>query len=308
MPIQQVRAKVNGSWTTLTYNSTTGKYEGTIAAPNTTSYNVNSNHYYPVTLEATNMAGTVATKDDTDGTVGSALKLYVKEITKPVISITAPTASAFLGTNTPSITFTVVDEAGGSGIAIGTLKIKVDSNSDLTNVSTGVTVTSITNGYSVTYVPQTALTDGSHTVTVNVSDNDGNAATAQSVTFTVDTIAPVLTVTAPASNGLYVANSAYNVTGSTNDSTSSVASVSISLNSVNQGTVTVDGSGAFTKAITLANGLNTIVVTSTDRAGKTTTVTRTITLDTSTPAISAISISPNPVNVGQSYVISVTVT
>ena len=33
MPIQQVRAKVNNVWTILTYNGTTGKYEGTIAAP-----------------------------------------------------------------------------------------------------------------------------------------------------------------------------------------------------------------------------------------------------------------------------------
>ena len=36
--------------------------------------------------------------------------------------------------------------------------------------------TQVTNGY-VSYTPPTALSDGAHTVTINVSDFDGNAAT-----------------------------------------------------------------------------------------------------------------------------------
>ena len=110
MAIKQVRVKINNAWTILTYNSDTGNYEATIAAPNITSYNINDGHYYPVTVEATNMAGTVSTKDDTDVSLGSSLRLRVKEQTAPVISITSPTASAFLATNTPYVVFTVVDE------------------------------------------------------------------------------------------------------------------------------------------------------------------------------------------------------
>lgn len=307
MAIKQVRVKINNAWTTLTYNESTGKYEATIAAPNITSYNVNSGHYYPVTVEATNMAGTVSTVDDTDGDVGSSLRLRVKESTKPVITITAPTASAYLPTNTPTIAFKITDESNGSGVDISTLKIKIDSGSTITNTSNGVTVTPITNGYSVTYVPQTALSDGSHTVTVNCSDYDGNAATAKSVSFTVDTVAPTLTVTAPSTNGLYVANASYTVVGKTNDATSSVVSVKVKLNGTDQGTVSVDSSGNFSKAITLANGLNTIVITATDKAGKSTSVTRTINLDTSAPEITAVTITPNPVGTGNSFVISVTI-
>lgn len=304
--IKQVRVKINNAWTTLTYNETTGNYEATIAAPNITSYNVNSGHYYPVTVEATNMAGTVSTVDDTDDEVGSSLRLKVKEATKPVIAITAPTASAYLSTNTPEITFTITDETNGSGVDISTLKIKVDSTT-YTNTSSGVTITSITNGKSVKFVPQTALSDGSHTVTINCSDYDGNAATAKSVSFTVDTVAPTLTITAPSENGLYVANAAYTVVGTTNDATSSVASVSVKLNGVDQGTVTVGSNGSFSKSISLASGLNTIIVTATDRAGKTTTVTRTINLDTSAPDITSVIITPNPVGTGSSFVISVKV-
>lgn len=307
MAIKQVRVKINNAWTTLTYNENTGNYEATIAAPNVTSYNVNSGHYYPVTVEATNMAGTVTTVDDTHSTVGSSLQLKVKEQTAPVITITAPTAGAFLATNTPTITFTITDESNGSGVDISTLKIKVDSNAAITNTASGVTATATTNGYTVKYIPQSALSDGSHTVTINCSDNDGNAATAKSISFTVDTVAPVLTVTAPSENGSYVATAAFTVKGTTNDSTSSVASVKVTLNGTDQGTVTVDSSGAFSKAITLASGNNTIVVTATDKAGKTTSITRTINLDTSAPEVVSVSITPNPVATGNSFVISIKV-
>ena len=306
MAIKQVRVKINNAWTVLTYNPSSGNYEATIAAPNITSYNVNSGHYYPVTVEATNMAGTIATKDDTDSVIGSSLRLKVKEQTAPVITITSPTASAFLGTNTPEIVFTITDEANGSGVNIGSLKIKVD-NTTLTNTSAGVTASTITGGYSVKCILQNALSDGSHTVTIDCSDNDGNAATSKSVTFTVDTVAPTLTVSQPAENGTYTSTQTLVVKGTTNDSTSSIATVKVKLNGADQGTVTVNASGAFEKSITLAAGTNTIEVTATDKAGKSTTVTRTIILDISVPEIETVTITPNPVNTGNSFVISVTV-
>lgn len=308
MAIKSVRVKINNVWTTLSFNAQSGKYEGTIAAPNITSYNVNAGHYYPVTVEATNMADTVTTKDDTDSVLGSDLRLQVKEQTAPVITIYAPTEGAFLPTNTPTITFTVVDETNGSGVNISTLRIQMDNETPLTNISPGVTVSAITNGYSVSYVPQTGLSDGSHTVKVNCSDNDGNGASQRSVIFTVDTVAPTLTITAPAEDGSYVAVSSFTVAGVTNDAGSSIASVTITLNGVDQGSVIVNANGSFTKTVSLANGLNTLVITAADRAGQITSITRTIYLDTSAPAITAVSIVPNPVNTGTSFTISVTVT
>ncbi len=302
MAVSQVRVKINGVWTTLTYNSTSGKYEGTIAAPAITSYNVNAGHYYPVTVEASDQAGNVTTKDDTDSSLGSSLKLTVKEITKPVIAFTAPTSGAYLTTNAPSIVFTVIDEANGSGIKISSLSIQVDGGAALTNTSPGVTVSSITNGYQVTYVPQSALTDGSHTVVANITDNDGNAATAVNRSFTVDTVPPSLSVTAPANATTYTNVTSITVSGVTNDATSSPVTVT-----VNGTAVTVDAGGNFSKSVSLSLGSNTITVIATDAAGKTTTVTRTVVLDQTAPTISAISINPNPVNAGSSYTISVTV-
>lgn len=41
MSVKTVQAIINGATTTLTYNSSTGKYEATITAPSGSSYNNN---------------------------------------------------------------------------------------------------------------------------------------------------------------------------------------------------------------------------------------------------------------------------
>ncbi len=307
MAINTVRVQVNGTWVNLTKNATTGKYEGTIAAPAITSYNVNSNHYYPVTVEATDLAGNVTTENDTDATLGNSLKLYVKETTKPTISITAPASGAYLASNTPAITFQLRDETNGSGVKISSLVIKVDGGTALTNTSPGVAVTTVTGGFNVTYTPQSALSDGSHTVTVDITDNDGNGATQASRTFKVDTVPPTLNISTPADSTSYRNNAAITLVGTTNDAVSSPVAVTVKLNSGSAETVTVDASGNFSKALTLVEGTNTVTITATDLASKVSTVTRTIILDTVAPVISSITISPNPINVGQSYTITVEV-
>lgn len=304
MPIDTVKVTVNGT-TVVAKSNGDGTYTATLAAPNKTSFNVNSGHYYPVTVVATNMAGTATTVNDQTPTLGEFLRLIVKELMAPTITITSPTNGQFLGTATPSITFTLMDESNGSGVAINTLKIKVDGT-EYTNTSSGVTVTNVTNGYNVTCVPST-LADGKHTLQISVSDNDGNSATSTSIEFTTDTIAPTLSVTNPAENGTFASNSALTVTGTTSDSTSGTPTVAVKLNDRDQGAVTVTN-GSFSKAITLVNGANTIVVTATDKVGRVTTITRTITLDTSSPVVASVVINPNPVNVGQNYTVTIEVT
>lgn len=297
MAIKQVRAQVNGTWHTLTYNSSTRKYEATITAPGSTSFNL-SGGYYNVTVEATNTAGTVGTAD---GSSLTGLRLVVKEKVAPVITILSPSAGAYVTNSKQPVVFTIVDEAGGSGINLSSLVVKQDGTAV---ASTAIKTSAITNGYSVTYTPASALSDGSHTVTVNVSDNDGNAATQKSTTYTVDTVPPTLNLSAPA-DGLITATASLNVTGTTNDTTSSPVTIKITLNGTDQGTVTVASSGSFSKSITLANGSNTITVTATDAAGKVSSVTRTVTLDTSVPKVVSATITPNPVDAGATMIISV---
>ena len=49
MAISSVQAILKGTTYNLTLNSDTGLYEGTITAPSESSYNNNSEHYFPVT-------------------------------------------------------------------------------------------------------------------------------------------------------------------------------------------------------------------------------------------------------------------
>lgn len=296
MAISQVRAKVNGTWYTLTLNSSTGKYEATITAPGATSYN-QSGGYYNVTVEATNTAGT---KGTADGSTLTGLRLVVKERVAPVITIMSPSSGAYVTNSKQPVVFTIVDEDGGSGIDLNTLTVKQDG----TTVAAGtLKTTSITNGYSVTYTPASALGDGSHTVTVNVSDHDGNAATQKSTTYKVDTVPPALNITSP-TDGLITATSSINVSGKTNDATSSPVTVKIKLNGKDQGSITVGSDGSFSKSITLADGGNTIEITATDAAGKSSSVTRTVTLDASVPKVVSATITPNPVDAGATMIIS----
>lgn len=301
MAISKVRAKINGVWTTLTLNSSTGKYEGTITAPSTTSYNLDGG-YYPITLEATNDAGTVVTINDTDSAVGSDLRLVVKETIKPVITLKTPTNGAYLQSNKPEIVFTITDESAGSGVNPNSVVLKIDSTEYTID---DFEKEAVTNGYQYTYTPTTALSNGEHTITINASDYDGNIATTVSANIVVDTVPPTLNITSPTAT--VTNNATCTVTGTTNDETSSPVEVTIKLNEGSENAVEIDEDGYFSKTVTLVEGTNTITVKATDGAGKTTTVTKTIKLDSSVPKIVNVVLAPNPTNASASVTITVEV-
>ncbi|MEF2924370.1 MAG: Ig-like domain-containing protein [Oscillospiraceae bacterium] len=299
MAIKTVKATINGQTYDLTLNSASGKWEATITAPGKTSYNL-AGGYYNVSVEAINEAGT---KGSADASTVDGLKLVVKETVAPVITIVSPTAGAYVANSKQPVVFNITDETGGSGVDISALVVKQDGTAV---AAANITHTAISNGYSVTYTPSAALSDGSHTVTINCKDHDGNAATEKSTTYTVDTVPPTLNVTSPA-DGLITAASSVTVAGTTNDATSSPVVITISLNGTDQGTVPVGTGGTFSKVVTLKEGSNTIIVKAKDAAGKESSVTRTVTLDTSVPKIKAATITPNPVDTGKTMVISVTI-
>lgn len=285
--IAKVQVTINGQTYNLT-NSSGNTWTATLTAPGITSYN-QPDGKYTVTVKATNTAGTSAT----DTSYG----LQVKETIAPVITIISPTDGARVTNNRQPVVFTVVDEAGGSGVNISSLVVKQDG----TTVTQGIVSTAITNGYSVTYTPVVALDDGDHTVTIDCSDNDGNAATTKSTSYVIDTVPPALNVTSPEDNSI-TNNPSCVVAGTTNDAMSSPVTLT-----VNGKAVTVGSGGAFSTTVTLTEGANTITVVATDSAGKSSTVVRRVTLDTSIPVISSINISPNPVNAGASMIITVVV-
>lgn len=297
MAVKTVKASINGQDYTLTYDEVSGSYKATITAPSKSSYNNNDGHYYPVSVTATDDAGNSTTVTDTDVTFGDDLKLKVKEKVKPIIAVTYPTASATITSATPTITWTVTDD--DSGIDEATIAIKIDSG---TYVTSGITTTATIKGFNCSYKIPTSLSNGTHSFSLKVSDHDGNAATEVVTSFTVDTVPPSLTITSPA-DGLITNKESLTVSGTTNDVTSTPVTVT-----VNGTPVTVQTNGSFTTTITLKSGANTITVVATDAAGLKTTITRTVTLDTGAPVFQEISIIPNPVDAGKTYVISVKVT
>ncbi len=273
MAIKTVKATLNGQVYDLTYNATTKKYEATITAPGITSWGLN-NHVYPITFTATDVAGN--TKSDASKTI------RVKETVKP--AITAHFRDA------------------GSGVLKSSIVLKVDNTAVAT---TDYTLTDVTGGVNLSYTPKTALTDGNHTITASCSDNDGNASTMASVTYKQDTTPPALTVNQPATP---TNKSACTISGTTSDATSGPVTVKITLNGTDQGAITVDASGNFSKALTLREGDNTIVVRATDVAGKYSELTRTVVLDTVAPVFGTIMVTPDPVNTGGTITITVEVT
>lgn len=294
MAIKTVQAIINGVTTTLTYNSTSGKYEATITAPSKSSFNL-SGGYYPVTIKATDTAGNTTTKDASDTTLGASLRLVVKEKVAPTLAFTYPSSGAYITSNKPTIKWVVKDD--DSGVKGSTISITVDN----TKLTDGITKTAIAGGYECSYTPSSAMSDGSHTVKIDASDNDGNVATQKSIQFKVDTVPPTLNVTSP-TNGLITNQKTVTVAGTTNDATSSPVTVK-----VNGTAVTVGSNGAFSTSVNLVEGSNTITVVATDSAGKTSTVTRTVTLDTKAPTISVITLTPNPVDGGKTFVVAATV-
>ncbi|MBJ6751083.1 PKD domain-containing protein [Geomonas anaerohicana] len=130
------------------------------------------------------------------------------------------------------------------------------------------------------------LADGSHTITAT-SDRDEPASA--SVEVFVDANAPVLTVsTLP---GGAVTNVALlNIAGSATDAASGPAVVNI-----NGDAVQVQPDGAFSGAVTLVSGPNTIAVVATDQVGNSVTDSRVIRLDLSAPHLTITSPADNVV-------------
>lgn len=295
--IKTVQATINGQTYTLTYNSATSKYEATVTAPSTSSYN-KEGHYYPVIIKAEDQAGNTETVTTTDPTLGDSLKLYVKETVAPTISNVSPSNGTYLDTSTPTIFAQLRDN--DSGVDISTLVLKIDG--DAVAVA-DITTSSVSGGYNISYVPKTALSDASHTVTIAVKDHDGNLSETATTTFTVMTTAPTLALSSPVDN-LKTNKSSLAVTGTTGAG----IDVTITLNGEDVGAVTVSGDGAFSKDITLSTeGENVIKVVAKNKAGVTSTVERTVIYDITPPEIVGITITPNPVDTGNTYVISVEV-
>lgn len=188
------------------------------------------------------------------------VQLSLEDTLAPTITITSPVDGAIARTATVTIAFSAVDR--GTGIQELAFRF---------GAGTPVTVDPAVASHSF----QRVLVDGTHTLTVMAQDYGGNRAEA-SVSFTIDTISPLISINTPRSLPFY-----------TKDSTVLVQ-VGFDVDVVN---VTIGGQEAVifrntaNRTITIPEGTTTIEVRAVDRAGNEATTNLTVVSDRTPPAL-----------------------
>ena len=116
----------------------------------------------------------------------------------PTVAMTAPATGTDTNNNKPTLSATATDNSG-SGLA--NVLFEYSSNGGSTWKNAGSALTAAPYSYTFT----TALPDGIYEAQAIATDNDGDIGTSLPVTFTIDTVAPTVMITAPA-NGTTTSN------------------------------------------------------------------------------------------------------
>lgn len=284
MSIATVKAVINGQ----TYNLTLaedGYYTLSGTAPAISSIH-QPGGYYNVHLTLTDDAGNTTELDAADSTFGEQLRLWAKEKTKPTVSLTYPSNDSRINTCTPTITAQLRDNDSGTDPA--TLDLRINGGAKIGSATPGMTMTQVEGGYDLSYKVPEALPEGSTTIMLSVSDRDGNAADPAAVTCTIAVTAPTISLSSPA-DGLVTNQADVLIEGVTSDDQLTSVTLTVTVNGVNQGPVSIDqATGAFSlraRADNMREGSNTIVAHVVDATGLEAEITRTVKLDTKPPRV-----------------------
>lgn len=192
-----------------------------------------------------------------DKTKIHALGLYVDRIA-PVLNFTAPVSGSYLSSKQPVLHLTYSDI--GSGVDPATLAI--------TDFGAPRIVTCLyPDAARATCTPATGLTEGAHALSATVRDYAGNISAAAQLSFTVDTIPPVISVLTP-SDGQQINEAEQHFTGQLSE---------YAMLTLNGRAVTLNPNNQFSHLVTLQEGQNTFNLIATDRAGNVGTLTLKVT-------------------------------
>lgn len=306
MSITTIKAVIDGQTYPLTL-SDDGYYVLAGTAPAESSAN-DPGGYYGVQIIATDAAGNETEINQEDGTWGEQLRLVAYESVKPTATITYPSADSRINTCTPTITAQLRDN--DSGVDPATLDLRINGGSKITQGAPGLTLTPAEGGYDLSYAVPTALDEGQTTISVGVSDKDGNAADPASITCTIAVTAPTISLSSPA-EGLVTNQRAVQIAGITSDDQLTSVTLTVTVNGHDQGPVTVDGqTGAFALQANpshMQEGSNVITVKVVDATGLEAEITRNVVLDTIPPRIIEVIGVTDRVHVGSPFTIRVKV-
>ncbi|MCU0859669.1 MAG: Ig-like domain-containing protein [Thermoplasmata archaeon] len=192
----------------------------------------------------------------------------ILDTTSPDIQVTAPEEGALVGDSAVGLTGTVWDNQTG----LKSVSYSVDGG--------GAVALTVTEGAAELAVSVTLdLEDGLHTVTVYAVDMV-DWSSESDVSFTVDSTAPVITMTAP-EDGSYIASTDVTVTWTVEDVTSSVSSVSTKLDDEGW----VDATGDSVSYASLDEGAHTVQVRAVDEATNVATESVGFVVDTYEPTV-----------------------
>ncbi|MDE0088803.1 MAG: Ig-like domain-containing protein, partial [Candidatus Poribacteria bacterium] len=185
---------------------------------------------------------------DGSGLTAQTALTFTVELPVPTASIDTPTAGQVYDHGMPIIT----GEFSGADPVTGTLSI---DDKVVMKVS----------GNEFTYTPTDALSDGPHTVTVNVTDKNGRTAQASTM-FTVDIPGPTVAINSPAAGQTYDHGKPA-IRGEFSGVAAPV-SLSLTLNGEAVEAVVSDGEFMYTPADLLVDGEYTVVAQVMDANGK----------------------------------------
>ncbi|MDC1392377.1 gliding motility-associated C-terminal domain-containing protein, partial [Flavobacteriaceae bacterium] len=182
----------------------------------------------------------------------------------------------------------------GSRVAIGAY-----NNDGVSGSASGhVRVYSLSSGETYQYVwevvKEGALSEGSYSATVAASDKAGNAYVAgtQSITFTIDTTSPTVTLTNTDNNNKVNTSSVVTFTAVFSEALQGSPTITIPGIVTNTPLTLVSGTTWKytwdTSSGTLAEGSHTVSITGQDPAGNSATVTSTFVVDTTVPTLSGL--------------------
>lgn len=228
----------------------------------TPASSVGADGNYSFSVKATDLAG---------NTVCSSNVVYVLDTTQPTVTLSSTASDP---TNTSPIPVTAVFSEDVTGFALADISVGNGSASGLTGSGTN---------YSFNVTPSG---QGAVTVTIpanKAQDGAGNVNTASNaLSRTYDSVAPALTITAPTANQ-YFNSTSITVSGACETG----RTITVSGSGVSSPSSATCTAAAYSFAMTLTSGDGTknMSLSQTDAAGNTTTVTRTVNLDTVVPVL-----------------------
>jgi hypothetical protein len=263
-PAANTEAKTGVTITGTCENGLTVDLSGSgLASPSTTTC-LGGSFSQAIVFTGTDGTKTITvSQTDAAGNTGSASRNFIKDMTAPVLTFTAPAAGA----------------SAKTGVTItGSCETGLTVNLSGAGLASPATTTCSSGSFSQSITFTTG--DGPKDITISQTDPAGNTGSA-SRSFVRDNVAPVLAFALPAANT--EAKTGVTITGTCEAG----LTINLSGTGLASPSTTTCASGTFSQAITFTtgDGAKAITISQTDEAGNTGTASRSFVKDTVAPVL-----------------------